>query len=170
MAFCQGIAVLGIVAGLLAIYLDGPVAGIDEVLAAGLPIAGVVLGLALILRARATTDRPVAIQAIGFVLGLGVLGPIVAVLATISADNLVDTGFPGPYLILGLAQLGAILGIARTSAGSIQSMRGADLGAARAIMARQMVRSAIFELVGAGSAVTAIWLVIAGANGTGGPG
>jgi hypothetical protein len=164
LAFCEGIAILGVVAGILAIYLDGPVAPIDEALAAALPIAGAVLGVVLVVRDRATTDSLVAIQATSFILGLGVLGPVVSFLGSMSASNRVDPGNPGPYLILGLAQPGAILGIALTSAVSIRSMRGADIVATRAILARQILRSAILELVGVGSFVIAIWLVVTGAS------
>jgi hypothetical protein len=164
MAFCEGIAILGVVAGILAIYTGRAVAPIDEVLAAVLPIAGVVLGIVMVVRDRATSDSRVAIQATSFILGLGVLGPVVAFLGSISASNRVDPGDPGLYLILGLAQLIAILGIALTSATSIRSMRGADIVATRVIFARQILRSAIFELVGVGSFVIAIWPVMTGAR------
>jgi hypothetical protein len=169
MAFCEGLAILGVVAGILAIYTGGPVAVSDEVLAAALPIAGAVLGLVLVARDRATTDPLVAIQATSFIIGLGVLGPVVAFLGSMSASNRVITGNFAPYLILGLTQLLAILGIALTSAGSIRSMRGADIVATRAILSRQIVRSATFELVGVGSVVIAIWLVVTGAGPAGAP-
>lgn len=167
MAFCEGIAILGIVVGLLAVFLAGPVAPGDELLAAALPIAGAVLGLVLVVRDRAMNDPYVAIQAIGFMLGLGILGLVVAYLATIFADTQVGPQLAGPYPILGLAQLVAIAGIAFTSAGSIRSMRGADLVAVRALLARQILRSAVFELVGVGSAVFAIWLIVTAASSAG---
>jgi F0F1-type ATP synthase membrane subunit c/vacuolar-type H+-ATPase subunit K len=162
MAFCEGMAVLGVVAGLLAIFMDVPVAPIDEALAAALPIAGAVLGVVLVVRDRAATDPKVAIFAANFILGLGVLGAVVSYLGTIIADHRVDLASPGPYVFLGLAQLIAIVGIAVTSASSIQAMRGADLAAAKAILARQVLRSTIFELVGVGAFVIALLFIVAG--------
>lgn len=164
MAFCEGIAVLGVVAGLLAIFMDEPVAPIDEVLAAALPIAGAVLGIVLVIRDRGTTDPWVAIQATGFILGLGGLGLVVSVLGTIIADNRGEPGNPGLYVVLALAQVIAIAGIALTSATSIQSMRGTDVVATRAILARQILRSAIFELIGVGGFVIALLLIVTRAS------
>jgi len=160
MAFCEGMAILGVVAGLLAVYMDGPVVPTDRVLAAALPVAGAVLGIALVVRIQATADPQVVAQATGFILGLAVLGPIVSYLATISARDRVDPGNLAPYLILGLALLVAIVGIGVTSSSSIRSMHGADLGATKAIFDRQILRSAIFEIVGIGSFVIALWLLV----------
>ena len=163
-AFCEGIAILGVVAGLLAIFMDEPVAPIDEVLAGALPIAGAVLGIVLVIRHRRTIDPLVAIQATGFILGLGGLGLVVSFLGTIIADNGGEPGDPGFYVILALAQVIAIAGIALTSANSIQSMRGADVVATRAILARQILRSAIFELIGVGGFVIALLLIVTRAS------
>ncbi len=163
-AFCEGIAVLGIVAGLLAIFMDGPVARIDETLAAALPIGGAVLGVVLIVRDRATTDRLVAIFAAAFVLGLGTLGLVVSILGTIITTDRTDMGSSWLYVVLGLAQLVAIGGLAVTSASSIRSMRGVDLVAARTILDRQILRSAMFELVGVGAFAFALLLLVFGAG------
>jgi F0F1-type ATP synthase membrane subunit c/vacuolar-type H+-ATPase subunit K len=160
MAFCEGIAILGVVAGILAIFWSGPVAPSDLLLAGVLPVAGAILGVALVVRDRTTTDSRVAIQAMVFVLGLGVLGPVVSLLGSITARNRVESANPELYLILGLAQLLAIVGIARTSAGSIRSMQGADLATTRGILARQMLRSARLEFIGVISFVIALWLVL----------
>jgi F0F1-type ATP synthase membrane subunit c/vacuolar-type H+-ATPase subunit K len=158
MAFCEGIAILAVVVGLLAIFSNGPIGTTDEALAAALPLTGAVFGLVLVLGAWTRSDRWVALQAGVFILGLGVLGAVVASLGMIIAD------VPGPegnwlYPVLGLVQFGAVLGIAITSGASIRAARGADAEVTRSIAERAILTWAAFELVGIGAFAIAIFLV-----------
>ncbi len=159
MAFCEGIAVLGIVVGLLAIdsgLVQDPSSGI---LAAGAAIVGALVGIGLILANWGRSDRSVAVPGILFVAGLAMLGIVIAVLADV-IDRIGTGSVAGwPFAVLGTASALAALAIGVTGTAAIRSMIGKDEADMKAIVAAQISRCALFQMVGVGASVIAILLV-----------
>jgi len=87
MAFCEGIAVLGVVVGILAVMTDGQIGLTDELLAAGPAVVGAVIGLGLVVRHRRTADPRLVPHAVVFIVGLANLGIVVALLAYILGED-----------------------------------------------------------------------------------
>lgn len=160
MAICEGIAVLGVVVGVLAVMTDGQIAQTDGLLAAGPAVVGALVGLGLVVRHRQTADPRLIPQAVFFIVGLAALGIVVAVLAYSFGEDGPKHPIEGPFLILGLVSLASALAIGATGADAVRSMEGADETASKAIAARQISRSALFQLAGVGASVIAILLIV----------
>ncbi|MEO8437987.1 MAG: hypothetical protein ABI562_05970 [Chloroflexota bacterium] len=159
MAIALGIAVLGVVVGLLAIFRGETSDPSSGLLATGPAVAGAILGLGLIVRRVGNTDPTATAYGVANIIGQGVLGAVVAVLAVLVVEE--GTGKPAdwPFVILGLASAAAALGIGLTGARSLQALAGADESTAKAIRARQISRCLLFQAVGVGASVVAILLV-----------
>ncbi len=161
-AFCQGIAVLGVVAGLLAVFAGAVPDPAGGLLAAGPAAAGAIVGLGLVVRHRHGSDAGVStIGAMGIV-GLAVLGIVVALLAFVIPVVGTTTLSDWPFIILGPVSGASALAIGVTGARALGSMTGADEETAKVIAAAQISRGALFELAAIGASVVAILLIQTG--------
>lgn len=160
MAFCQGIAVFGVIVGLLAIFLGPSRDSGYGSLAAAPSITGALIGLVLIVRRWRSADRSIAATAALYLLGIAVLGFVVAMLGYFTdaagTGGLVDW----PFVPLGLLAGTSALAIGGTGVAGIKAMRGADEAASRIIVQSEISRTAIFELAGIGACVVAILLIV----------
>ena len=147
MAFCEGMAILGVVVGLFGIFMHGPIGTGDEAIAAGLPMGGAALGLVLLFSNLSRSDLAVALQASVFIVGLGVLGGVVALLATFIAVAPSGQG-SWVYPALGFALLLATGGVAITGARAIEAAQGADAAKTKLIADQVVRRWLAFEVIG----------------------
>jgi F0F1-type ATP synthase membrane subunit c/vacuolar-type H+-ATPase subunit K len=159
MAYVEGIAVLGVVVGQLAIFLAG-VPTDAGLLTATLAIVGAIVGIALIVLRRKAADRGITTIAVAFILGSGVLGLVIAVLAltieTPDGSSVADA----PFVILGAATAAATLAIGVTGANAMRSLVGVDLPQARRIYNQQIRRCFPLQGVAIGSLFVALVLII----------
>lgn len=160
LAFCQSIAILAVVAGLLAIFTYGRIEPGDQVLVAGLAVIGALAGAALIVRARGTADPRVVMIGSSFIGGPAVLGIVVAVLSLTVSDVHPKHPIEGPFALLGVVSLGAALAVGALGARAIRSMEGADDITIRAISSRSISRIALVQIAGIGPSIVAIFLVM----------
>ncbi len=160
MAFCAGLGVLGIVAGLLAVMLDVTVEPNDSLLAAGPAVMGALVGIAIIVRNRPTMNAALVPISISFIVGMAMLGVMVTVIAFSLGGLGTNLPIDGPFEILGLVSLIASVAIGRSGAAAIRSMNGASDDARRAISGRQIARSGLFQAAGVAASVIAIVLVV----------
>lgn len=160
MAFCEGIGVLGVVAGNLAVTLDGKVGANDALLAAGPAVTGALIGIAIVVRNRPTVNTALVPIATSFIVGMAMLGIVVAVLVVTLGDVGSKHPIDGPFEILGFVSVGASLAIGRTGATAIRSMEGASDEARKAISGRQIARSALFQAAGVAASAIAIALIV----------
>jgi F0F1-type ATP synthase membrane subunit c/vacuolar-type H+-ATPase subunit K len=159
-AFCQGGAVLGVVAGLLAIFIAGAVTRPEYgLLAAGPALVGALIGIILIARHWRVGDRLFSVVAGLYVLGLAILGSVVTLLAWLIIDVPAHRLSDWPFLILGLVSAASTLAIGVTGASAVASLRGADEQTIKRIRAAQITRSAVFELGFIGATLAAIALI-----------
>jgi len=161
MAFCEGIAVLGVVVGILAVMTDGQIAQTDRLFAAGPAVVGAVIGLGLVVRHRQTADPRLVPHAVVFIVGLANLGIVVALLAYILGEDGPKHPIEGPFVILGLVSLASALAIGRTGARAVRSLERADEIASKAIQAKQIARNALFQIAGVGASIIAVVLILA---------
>lgn len=162
MAFCEGIAILGVVVGLLGVFTDSRTAPADGLLAAGPAVAGAIVGLGVVARSRHTADPRLVFQAATYIIGLANLGIVVAVLAALVGGAGRKHPIDGPiFAILGLVSLGSALALGSNGAQAIMLIEGVDEATARAISSKWIVRSALIQLVGVGTSIVAIALVLA---------
>jgi hypothetical protein len=162
MAFCEGIAVLGTMVGLLAVMTGAVPDPAGGLLAAGPAAAGAIVGLGLVVRHRPDSDPGVSTMGAMFVVGLAVLGIVVALLAFLIPQVGTTTLTGWPFIILGPVSAASALAIGVTGARALGSMAGADEETAKAIAARQISRGALFQLPAIGASVVAILLILIG--------
>jgi F0F1-type ATP synthase membrane subunit c/vacuolar-type H+-ATPase subunit K len=160
MAFCSGIAVLGVVIGLLAVNAGLVADPSSGVLAAGGAVVGAVIGIGLIAANWSHLDRYVAWRGIAFAAPLGLLGVVVAVLANIFDDIGTGTLANWPFVVLAPASALAALAIGVTGAGAIRSLPGVDETATKSIVAAQISRCALFQAVAIGASTIGILLIM----------
>ena len=160
MAFSMGIGTLGVVAGLLAAMTDGDVGGTAWLLAAGPAVVGAIIGIAIIVRNQPTANEQLVPIAVSFVVGMAVLGAVVAMLALTFADVGAKHPISGPFEVLGLISLASAIGIGLTGADAVGSMNGAELATARAISARQIRRGALFQAAGVAASAVSIVIIM----------
>ena len=160
MAFSMGIGTLGVVVGLLASMTDGDVGGTAWILAAGPAAAGAIIGIAIIVRNQPTANAQLVPIAVSFVVGMGVLGAVVAMMALTLADVGTKHPISGPFELLGLVSLASAIGIGLTGARAVRSMNGADEASSRTISSRQIMRGALFQAAGVAASAVAIVIVM----------
>ncbi len=161
-AFASGIGILGVVAGLLAVFLGelrGPTAAL---LAAGPAVVGALIGLGLIVRRTGTLDPGVSTIAALQTIGMGVLGIVVATLAVTIVEKGTTRISDWPFVLLGLASATAAVAIGATGARVIPKITGTDDATARAMFSAQIARCLPFEAVGAGACAIGVMLIVAG--------
>jgi hypothetical protein len=159
MAFPQGIAVLGVVVGLLAVTagaVSNPEGGL---LVGGPAVAGAIVGLGVLVRSGQDSDQRVRKMGAAYIAGLGVLGVVVASLAFTLAGSRTTSLIDWPFPILGLASGSSALAIGIIGARAIRSMIGVDDPTGKALQAAQISRLLPFEAVAVGASAIAIVLV-----------
>jgi hypothetical protein len=166
-AFVQGIAVLGVVQALLAIFL-GDVHDRTAGLLAGLPaLAGGLAALAIIVRSDRPIDRRAGAIGRAYVLALGALGVVVMALAYLI--EVTATASPAPdlaYIALGLLSGIAEIGVGRVGSAGIRALGGSavwpiDGQTGRPVELQQLVARCLpFFVLGWASGVGAIVLTV----------
>ena len=159
MAFAEGVAVVGIVVGILAVnagVVTDPAVG---VLAAGPAVLGVVVGMTLVVGAAARSDPQMSFFGVLFIVPLGVLGVVVALLATFLVADAASNLVVWPFLLLAPACAASALAVGMSGGVAIRSMRGVDEPTAVAIHAEGVSRCARFVAVALVSTVIAIALI-----------
>lgn len=160
MAFGQGIAVMGVVVGLLDIFL-GPTRNPSDGLLAAVPaVAGSLIGLGLIVRHLPSGDRQFSAIAALYVVALAVLAIVVALLGYFIDETGTGNLADWPFAILGLISGTSAMAIGWTAASRIRAMQGADEATAKSITAAAISRAAIFQAAAVASSVVAIALII----------
>jgi F0F1-type ATP synthase membrane subunit c/vacuolar-type H+-ATPase subunit K len=160
MAFCEGGAVLGVVVGLIAATTGLVPDPADGVLAAGPAVAGALVGLGLILAKRRQIDPKVAEPAAAFIVGIAVLGIVVALMARYLHEPDSMSVATGPFALLGLINAASTLAMGVTSSRAVASLEGADASATTSIAKRQVSRNGVFQLGVIGSTVVALLFVV----------
>jgi len=144
-AFIQGIGVLAVVVGLLAVESGKAAGSSSAVLVAGLALAGALLGIALIVRDAGRVDPRAALLGAMFTIGLGTLGAVVGILAIV-LDERASTS-PPDWLFVAIGLVGGACALAIGRVGSRALMaataRNADLAAIQARMLRRIVPLAV---------------------------
>jgi F0F1-type ATP synthase membrane subunit c/vacuolar-type H+-ATPase subunit K len=158
MAYVEGIAVLAVVVGQLAIFLVG-VPTDAGLLAAALAVVGSIVGIELIVLRWKAADRGITTIAVAFILGLGVLGLVIAVLALTVEMPDPSSVADAPFVVLGAATCGATLALGVTGANAMRSLVGVDLPRARTIYTQQLRRSFPLQAVAIGSLVVGLVLI-----------
>jgi F0F1-type ATP synthase membrane subunit c/vacuolar-type H+-ATPase subunit K len=160
MAFCESFAILGVIAGLLAILVVKAVHPGDGIFAAALGILGTVIGLGLVASQRRMADPVMSMIAGSYIAGVGVLGIVVAVLANVIVESGTRSLTEWPFVITGLISGASALAIGVIGGPAIQSMQGADPATSKAIVNAQIFRCLPFQVAGIGASVVAILLMV----------
>ena len=160
MAFAQGIAVLGVVIGLLAVTLGAVRDPAGGLLAAGPAVAGAVVGIGLIVRRAASSDAQVSIVAAMFIVGMAVLGIVVALLGVFIVEVERSTLSDWPFVILGFASGASAIAIGVTGTRTVPKMTGADDQTRKALQSAQISRIVPFEAIAVGCSGIGILLVV----------
>lgn len=159
LALPEGLAVIGVVVGLLAVFAGKVQDPTTSLLAAGPAVLGGLIALAVILRDRSEHDsRLVAIGA-AYVVGLAVLGAVVAALAMLVTDVAPTPVTDWPLVVLGPIVGLAALSIGWLAAGSIGRITAAPLAAANEAVARSFSRLFVAQMIGVAAGATAIALI-----------
>lgn len=162
MAFAQGIAVLGVVIGLLAINSGQTLSGASGIFAAGPAVAGAFVGLGLIVRRAGESTTWVSLLASTLIIGLAVLGVVVAMLSVFIVEAGTGTLIDWPFVLLGLASGASALAIGSTGARSIPKVAAADGPSAKTVQSAELSRILPFEGIAIGCSVVAILLIFVG--------
>jgi F0F1-type ATP synthase membrane subunit c/vacuolar-type H+-ATPase subunit K len=159
LAFVQGVAVLGVVVGLLAIFagkVPDPASGL---IAAGPAVAGAIVGLVLVVRNRRASDPKLLAIGATYIVAPAMLGVVVALLANfvvvVGAPRLLDW----PFIILGATSSASALAIGVTGARTIRSTAGVNEQTRKALTSAQISRCALFQAASFGASAVAILLV-----------
>jgi hypothetical protein len=159
-AFAAGSAVMGFVIGLLAVEMGAVSGPLDGLLAALPAMAGGSIGLGMIMRQIGQMDRQAAMFGAVYIVGLAVLGAVLAVLAFLTLRESPAAQGDWPFVLLGLASGAAALGIGVSGSRSIRSIEGADETTATAIVKRQIRRVVPLQAVAVSASAIAILLVV----------
>lgn len=158
-AFAEGVAVLGIVVGLLAVESGLVTDPADGIFAAGPALLGALIGLGLILVHSSTLDARTAAFCAMFTIGIGLLGVVVAALAWFIAVPGAETGGGLAFTVLGLVSGTAAVGLGVVGTGGIRTIPDGDADALKAYQSRVIYRSTPFQVAGIAASAVAIALV-----------
>jgi hypothetical protein len=154
-AYIQGIGVLAVVEGLLAITAGPGIEPGNALVAAGPPLLGSFVTIAMILRAEGSRS-PERLIGAAFVAGLGWLGLVVGLLAAVLAAE----GAASPptiwYLALAIVAAAGTLAIAESGARAAEGISASDERGRTAF--RLPLLSVLFEIVAVAAAASAIAL------------
>lgn len=160
-AFIQGIGVLAVVVGLLAVELGEAAGQTSALLVAGLAVAGALLGIGLIARTAGRVDPKAALLGAMFVIGLGTLGAVTGILAIVLDERASSLPPDWPFVAIGVISGACALAIGWIGGHALAaaSAGDADLVAIRAGMLRRIVPLA---LVGDGAIGVAMLMLFVG--------
>ena len=161
-AFVEGVAVIGVVVGMLAIEGGAVTKPSDGIFAAGPALIGALIGLGLILTNVSNVSVTTALICSLFIGTIGVLSVIVASLAWFIAEPAFTPPADWPFVILGLVSGGAALGIGVTGGRTVRGIPDADDQTRQRYQAAQVYRSMPFQVAAIGASAIAIVLVMVG--------
>ncbi len=162
-AFCVGVATLGTVVGLLAVFEAGAVTDTAfGLLAAGPAVGGGLIGLVLVARHWRAGDPRISAFAAVNVLGVAVLGCVVALMALFVVEEAPKDLTDWPFAILGLVSATSALAIGVTGASAVRALRGVDEHTAKAIASAEISRCALLQVAFVGASAAAIVLIVLG--------
>ena len=119
-AYVQGIGVLGVVEGLLAMTINPGSGSQFGLAAAGPAIAGAVVAVAMILRAEGGSLAE-KLLGLGFAAGLGILGSLVGFLASAIGDQDVSGAPIGWYLLLAVGAAAGTFALSESGARAVEA-------------------------------------------------
>jgi hypothetical protein len=161
MAFSMGVAVLGTVVGLLAIFVAGYVADpAKALLAAGPAVIGGIIALALVARQRGAGDPRISTLAAVYILNIVVLGIVVALLTLFIVQEPAKDLADWPFVILGLINGASALATGATGATAVRAMRRVDEQRGKAIAQGQISRSGLIQVPFVAASAIAIALIV----------
>ena len=161
-AFVEGVAVIGVVVGMLAIEVGSVTDPADGIFAAGPALIGALIGLGLILTHVTNVSVTTALICSGFIVAIGVLSVIVASLAWFIAEPVAAPPNDWPFVVLGLVSGGAALGIGVVGGRAVRGIPDADDQTRQRYQAAQVYRSMPFQVAAIGASAIAIVLVMVG--------
>lgn len=160
MAFCEGIGVLGVVIGILAVELTTTAPRGDVMLAAGPGVAGALIGLAIIFRNRPNADPRLSTLGMSFIVGLAMLGMVVAILGSIFDETPSRVSIANTFVVLGFICGAAAVVMGMIGGRAVGSIQGADASEILRIRARTISRAAILEFAAVTAIASAIVLIV----------
>lgn len=160
MAFCEGIGVLGVVIGILAVELTTTAPRGDVMLAAGPGVAGALIGLAIIFRNRPNADPRLSTLGMSFIVGLAMLGMVVAILGSIFDETTSRVSIANTFVVLGFICGAAAVVMGMIGGPAVGSIQGADASEILRIRARTISRAAILEFAAVTAIASAIVLIV----------
>lgn len=167
-AFLDGIGVLGVVIGILAIFLADVGDTTGAVLAAAPAVGGAAAGIILAGRAALSWRSPVFVGT-RFIGGLGVLGVVVGTFAVMMGSGRTIRSGDAPFVIIAFVMLAAAIGLGLSGARGLDALGQARSGGGSAagtpgtdeyIRARVMMRAAILEFTAVVVVTGAILLIV----------
>jgi hypothetical protein len=161
MAYTMGLSVLGVIVGLLGIFLvEGahePSAGLWAV---GPPIVAAVVAARSLVGHRRTARREVLVTAAFYSFGVLDLSFVVALLGVFIIGHGSNSPPDWPFLILGTASGLASVALGRSGARALMSMAGVDDEQAKAILGAALIRGIGFQTVGVVASAIGIVLIV----------
>ncbi len=158
-AFVVGIAIWGVVVGVLAVTAGHPTGAL---LAAGPAVAGAVFGVAMALRSADGGARRTSSVGVWLIVWVGSLGVVVGLLATFIAEYATRSLSDWPFVVLGVAGSVAVLGVGWTGSAALRAIDGADAAGVETIRAAQLTRCLWLEIAGLAAIGIAIAIVLLG--------
>jgi F0F1-type ATP synthase membrane subunit c/vacuolar-type H+-ATPase subunit K len=160
LAYAEGIGVLGIVVGLLAVVIGRISPDTNRWLAISPAFVGAILGLGLAFRSSFVPNAQVRLVAIGFIVGLAILAGIVAFLSALLPE-IGSTPPPDlPFVLAGLVAAAATMGLGWVGTEAMAGLTVADSEARRALLSRQIRRVFPYQVVAYVASAVAIAMVV----------
>ncbi len=159
-AFIEGIGVLGVVAGVLAVVLGKAAGASSGALVTGLGLSGTLIGIILIVRHADHVDRQAALLGAMFAMGLGVLAAVVGTLAIVLDERATTIPPDWSFVVVGLVSGAAALLMGRAGGQALAAAAVAEIGALPAIRTTFLRRLLPLELFGLGGAAIAIAILL----------
>jgi F0F1-type ATP synthase membrane subunit c/vacuolar-type H+-ATPase subunit K len=157
-AYAEGVGVLGVVVGLLAVTIGRIAPDTNRWLAISPAFVGAILGLALAYRSAYEPNRQVRTLALAFIVALAVLAAVVAYLS----DVLSAIGSAPPQLPLALAgaiAAAATVGMGWVGSAALPALVDAEQEPGRQLISQQIRRVLPYQLVAFVASGVAITMV-----------
>jgi hypothetical protein len=162
MGFAEGIGVLGVVVGLLAVNIGLIRPEVNRVLAIFPGIAGAVLAILIAFRSDGAPYRQLQTIAVFFIAGLATLAGIVAFLSLLIDDIGTETRADWPFILAGFAAALAAFGIGWLGSEDIRALGSIAPEASRTEMSKRINRVAPLEFIAVAASAGAILALYAG--------
>lgn len=160
--FAEGIAVVGVVVGLLAVDTGLVDQDVNRVLAIAPGIGGAILGIVIVFRTDGAPYRQLQIIAASFIAGLGVLAGIVALLSVVIDEIATEPRADWPFVIAGLIAGLAAFGIGWLGSEHISALASTETATMQAEISKQISRVVPLEAVAVLASAAAIVALFAG--------